>query len=408
METFSLFELNEYIRRVIALNFEDTIWVKAEISQINQSRSQYFLDLVEKDADSDAVKAQISAVLWGKTFWFIKKKLGTLIHEILRDGIEVRIKVNVDYHERYGLKLIIEDIDPTFTLGSLEIKRRKVLEELRQENLLDVNSSLPIPYAIQRVAVISSSRAAGYQDFLNHLLHNGYGYDFDCRLYDVSVQGSRVEPEVLAALGEINADQGFYDCVVLVRGGGAKLDLAGFDSIKIGRAVARCTLPVFTGIGHDIDQSVADIVAAQSFKTPTAVANFILDLNAGFESELIEVQSQLMHSAKELAGHQKQALFDAEQWLRILPGSLIESKKARVNQAWQFLSNGTRSHLARQNSQVNSLEKILEIVHPQATLKRGFSITRKNGKILRSKSAIQAGDHLETMLPDGTIDSVVQ
>ncbi|MDX1408831.1 MAG: exodeoxyribonuclease VII large subunit, partial [Saprospiraceae bacterium] len=257
METFSLYELNEHIRRVIALNFEDPVWVRCEIAQIKEARGHHYLELIEKDDEGDQIKAQSAAVIWSRQISFIRRKCGDVVQQVLQAGVEIRIRVRVDYNERYGLKLMIEDLDPSYTLGNLELKRREVLQILHREGLIGKNATLPIPAVVQRIAVLSNRQAAGYQDFLHHLRSNAYAYRFELDLVPVAVQGQRVEAEVSRAIREISKAAGHYDCIVLIRGGGSRIDLSGFDNLEIGRAIGQCPLPVFTGIGHEIDQSVA-------------------------------------------------------------------------------------------------------------------------------------------------------
>ncbi|RKZ09334.1 exodeoxyribonuclease VII large subunit, partial [bacterium] len=283
MDTFSLLELNAHIRQVVALNFEQLIWVSCEISQARQSRGHHYLELVEKAEHSDDIRAQSSAVIWARTFSRIRKKCGDLIDDILQDGVEVRVQVRVDFHERYGLKLVIEDIDPSFTMGNLETRRREILETLQKKGLVEKNGLLPLPVVPQRIAVLSSEHAAGYHDFMQHLRENPYEYHFDTHLFPVALQGSSVEKEVVTALQSVAKAAVHYDCVAIIRGGGSRLDLSGFDNLAIGEAIAHCPIPVFTGIGHEIDQSVADIVANYALKTPTAVADAIIEMTATFE-----------------------------------------------------------------------------------------------------------------------------
>jgi len=180
LESYSLYQLNEYIRRVVALNFREPLWIEAEIAQIKDSRGNQYIELVEKDDDSDDIIAQISAVIWYRNFTFIKKKLGDIVFDLLEAGTQIRLKCTIDYHERYGLKLVIQDLDPNFTFGLVEIKRQEIINQLDEEGLLELNKTLLIPSVLQRIAVISSKGAAGYQDFINQLVDNSYGYTYTC------------------------------------------------------------------------------------------------------------------------------------------------------------------------------------------------------------------------------------
>jgi exodeoxyribonuclease VII large subunit len=199
----SLYELNEYIKRVVSLNFNETLWISCEISQANSSRGHYYLELDQKNEDSNEIIAQMSAVIWVKNFLFIKRKLGDVADLILVNGSQVLLKVKLDFNERYGLKLIIEDIDASYTIGQMEIARQKTLERLKKENLIHLNSQNDIPQVIQRIAVISSKTAAGYQDFIQHLTNNSYGYQYKTTLFQTAMQGINTEKELLQSMNQI-------------------------------------------------------------------------------------------------------------------------------------------------------------------------------------------------------------
>ena len=224
--SYSLFELNEYIRRVFALNFQDAIWIRCEIAQINASRGHHYLNLIEKSAEGEHIIAQSSAVLWASKYRQLRRQHKKLLSELLQNGVAVLLQVKIDYDERYGLKLLIEDIDPSYTMGQMELKRQQILETLQQENLLGVNSQIPLPTAIQRVAIISSETAAGLQDYLNQIATNSYGYQLSNQLFPAAMQGANVEKEVLRQLKKIAFLKDNYDAVIIIRGGGSKLDLS--------------------------------------------------------------------------------------------------------------------------------------------------------------------------------------
>ena len=287
MKTYSLYELNEFLRRVVALNFSESVWVTAEIGQIGLSRGHYYIRLLEKEDDD--IVAELSAVLWASDFKRLKRALGSNFETVFVEGLEVRLKGRLDFHERYGLKLVIEELDATYTIGKLEIQRRALIAELQNEELLRLNASLKVPSVWQRIAVISSETAAGWADFQNHISENIYAYQFDIQLFPSAMQGQFVERDMLQQLERIRLDKDRFDCVAIMRGGGAKLDLAAFDNPSVCRAVARFPLPVLTGIGHEVDYTVLDMVAHTALKTPTAVADFLIERNAQFESILVEM-----------------------------------------------------------------------------------------------------------------------
>ena len=276
MQSYSLFELNEYVRRVFALNFQEAIWVRCEIAQINASRGHFYLNLIEKSSEKETVIAQSSAILWAGQYRQLRRKYKKLLDSLLQNGIAILIQVKVDFDERYGLKLLIEDIDPSYTVGQMELKRQAILETLLKKGLLEVNSRIRLPKAIQRIAIISSESAAGLQDYLNHLAINAYGYQFSNQLFSAAMQGANVEKEVLQQLKKIALLKENYDVVIIIRGGGSKLDLAAFDNLELGMAIAKFPLPVLVGIGHEIDETILDRVAHTSLKTQPPLQTFLL------------------------------------------------------------------------------------------------------------------------------------
>ena len=407
METFSLFELNEHIRRVIALNFEDALWVRCEIAQIKEARGHHYLELIEKDADGAALKAQSAAVIWAREFSWIKRKFGDVVDQVLQDGVEVRIRVRVDFHERYGLKLMVEDLDPTFTLGNLELKRQEILKILHEEGQIGRNSALPIPAVVQRIAVLSTLQAAGYLDFVHHLTHNAYGYRYDAELFSVAVQGQLVEAEVSAALGMVSDRSDDFDCVVLIRGGGSRIDLSGFDSLEIGRAIARCPVPVFTGIGHEVDQTVADVVAHTALKTPTAVADFLIEINLQFDATITAMYQEILRQARERVARSSARLGQLTTALRTAPASMLSVQRTRIQQILPSMQQFSRMRVKTLEQLLTHAGEILHAMDPERTLKRGFSITTRNAEVITDVSTLSAGDQVETQLATGRFTSTV-
>lgn len=407
MDTFSLFELNEHLRRVIALNFEDPLWVRCEISQVSLSRGHHYLELVEKDEASDDIRAQSSAVIWSKQFSFIKRKCGDSVHEVLRQGVEVRLKVRVDFNERYGLKLFIEDIDPTFTLGNLELKRRQVLEQLHRDRLIDRNGTLPIPAVVQRIAVLSSPTAAGYVDFLHQLDTNSYGYRFATELFSVSLQGQRVEQDVSQALEELARMPDRYDCAVIIRGGGSRLDLAGFDSLRIGQAIAACPIPVFTGIGHEIDQSVADVVAHTALKTPTAVADLIVEINLQFDATVADLYQLITQGARSRVLQSRNALQQTLERVRHIPDQTLASRRYSLDQLEAQLPRLARTWISQLDVKLENAGNLVTALDPGKVLKRGFSMTTKDGALVTDPATLMEHDLIETTFARGRTKSRV-
>lgn len=407
METFGLFKLNEYIKRVIALNFPDSLWIKAEISQIKFSRGSYYLDLIEKNENSDEVIAKASGIIWFKTISFLKKKFSTVIDSILDTGNEIRIKVKVQFDERYGYSLIIEDLDASYTLGKAELLRQEIINRLQNEGLIEINNQIILPPVIQNIAVISSETAAGYQDFINHIKNNSYGYHINITLYNTAVQGKAVESELLNALESIHKSQVDYDCIIIIRGGGAKLDLAAFDNYNIAAAVAKAKFPVITGIGHEIDQSIVDIVSHTALKTPTAVADFILERNLHFESGILDIGLKIQMAYKERIKTEVSLLDLYEERINNKVRSDITININQLNEKINILKFYSRQTLTLALNRMNNYQENLNILSPQNILQRGFAIISNQEKSISSIKDIKPGMEVKTQLKDGTFQSTV-
>lgn len=407
MKSVTLYELNEYIRRILALNLSEALWISCEIAQASESRGHYFLELVQKSESEENIVAQASAIIWQNNLRQLRRKIGVTLDSLLQDGMEVLLKVKVDFNERYGLKLIIEDIDPAYTLGKLELKRRQTIEQLRQQGLLENQKILSLPIVLQRIAIISSERAAGYQDFLQHLQQNTYGYKFQLHFFQSAMQGDLVESEMLQRLKAISTAKENFDCVVIIRGGGARLDLNAFDHFNLAKAVATLPIPVFTGIGHDIDETVLDLVAHASLKTPTAVADFLIAHNLKFENTLVNIS--LVLKSNTLQKINNQALFISNLTKNI--HFHTQQQFFRQHQMLDFIENTVprlsnyQLQFAKQN--LDTLEKMTELLSVESTLQRGFAIVAKNGKIVRSKQDVSSGDEIFTRLIDGEFTSKV-
>lgn len=324
-KAYQLSELNAYLKRVLALNFKEAIWVRGEWSDLKGSRGHVYAQLIEKQ--EEAIIAQSQVVIWNRQLQKLDKKSKVPIGDLLQDGLEVLLQVRIDFHERFGLKLIVEDIDPSFTLGELELKRRRNLEKLQQQGLLQLNRTLSLPMVTQRLAVISGAQAAGYIDFVAHLKQNPYAYRWKIQLYDSAVQGKNVVREVSKAIQDISTVKAQYDAIVLIRGGGSRIDLSAFDEFGVCEAIAQSPLPVFTGIGHEIDESLADQVAFQAFKTPTAVADYLINCSMQVEAAFLQAGRAIQEQGSAFV---QQRQFQLSQETRPIK-HLVETKTQQVN-----------------------------------------------------------------------------
>lgn len=406
--SYSLFELNEFIRRVLALNLHEPVWVKCELAQVKMSRGHCYLELVEKSENGAETIAQSGGVIWNHQLKKLRRKMGIEMEALLREGMQVMLSVKVDFHEKYGLKLMVEDIDPAYTLGKMELQKQATIRALQAEHLMDKNGQLPLPSVVQRLAVLSSETAAGLHDFMQQLAENPYGYHFKTRLFPTAMQGEKVATELTAQLERIKAIEHRFDAVVIIRGGGAKLDLKPFDELEICRAVAEFTLPAIVGIGHEVDETVLDLVAHSSLKTPTAVAEFILRRAMQFEAETIELGNFVKHFAEQKITEEKAGLEQLFQLLRLQSKGIARHENLMLD----FIQKEVSAHAFRilENEKMRSenLSNSVELLKPETAFRRGFSLTSKGGKILTSPEQLKEGEQISTQLKKGEIISIVK
>ncbi|MEO0732600.1 MAG: exodeoxyribonuclease VII large subunit [Bacteroidota bacterium] len=369
-KSYTLADLANFIRRVFALNLPEAVWVTAELAQVSHSRGHRWLTLVEKDPEGTEVIAQLEGVVWANQLGTLQRSYGLkLIRDLFQDGMSVRLKVSTAFHPRYGLRLVVEDLDPAHTIGALEQRRRETLEELARADLLHRNANVPLPLVPQRLAVISSDTAAGLADFERQLLANPYDFAFKLTRFPAAMQGTQTGPEITTRLRQIARSVADFDAVVIVRGGGSRMDLAAFDGKELAVAVAEFPLPVLVGIGHETDASVLDQVAHRSLKTPTAVAVFLLD-------RLLQVESRIMQLGQDVRQTAQRTL-DQEQ-LRL---------QRYADQAhWQ-----AASVIREENLRLNGLERLLQALRPETTLARGYALVSQHGQLIVDPAELQPG-----------------
>jgi exodeoxyribonuclease VII large subunit len=424
----------------------------AEISEIKENNAGHcYLELIEKNQDEKNVKARVKAIIWNNRSRFLRAFFENITGQTLSEGLKVLVKAKVEYHEIYGLSLIISDIDPAYTMGEMAIKRQLIIKRLEQEGIFTMNKELPFPRVPQRIAVISSKNAAGYCDFINHLTDNSFGYIFNTTLFEASLQGSETEESVINALDKIAYNAHHFDVVAIIRGGGSQSDLSWFDNYNIAYHVTQFPLPVITGIGHDKDISITDLVANRALKTPTAVADFLIDSAAEAENHIKELSSGIITVSRLIIERNKTRIDSAG--IKLLPlsrimlsqlkdklsaqiidiinigkelviragvipanlesrlasasRSMTSDKKIELRRNTQRLLTSTNSAIKINNTRIKYIEEILHHLNPQNILQRGYSITTVNGKILKSTGQINTNDIIDTHLSDGYLKSKV-
>lgn len=426
----TLYELNSLVREVIDQSFETPYWVEAELSEAREVRGHCYMELIQKDLFSPTPIARASAKCWKNTWLPLRAKFEHTTGQPLRPGMQVMLMVSPNFHEAYGFSWIVHDIDPTYTLGDMARKRQEIIAQLKAEGVYDMQRELHIPMFAQRIAVISSEQAAGYGDFCMQLAHNDYGLQFYPRLFPAVMQGEHVEQSIIAALDAINREIHRYDVVVIIRGGGASADMSGFDTLALAENVANFPLPIITGIGHDRDESILDMVSHTRVKTPTAAAAFLIDHLAGVLAHIQACQDRILtrvsqrmereRSRLDRSAHRIPILFSLvrtrqESRLDRLSTTLRQQTDRRLTACHhrlqllaQALTPATTRRMTGERHRLHDLSLRMQALDPTLLLRRGYSITTLHGKAVRDASQLRPGDEIETRVEHGTVRSIVR
>lgn len=434
--TLTLFELNTLVRETLALEMPDEYWVEAELSEAREVRGHCYMELIQKEEGSNTPVAKASAKCWANTWQLVKPHFMRITGQQIHAGMKVMLKVFAQFHESYGFSWIVTDIDPTYTMGDMARKRQEIIRLLKEEGVFELQKELQLPMFCQRVAVISSANAAGYGDFVNQLENNEYDFCFHTQLFPATMQGEGVEQSVILALEKIyKMHLGFknnekFDCVVIIRGGGATSDLSGFDTLALAENVANFPIPIITGIGHERDESVLDMVSHTRVKTPTAAAAFlinhlkvVLDLIEDAEQRIsskvrqqMDVQKiRLLHYSQQIPSLFSLVKTRQEACIDRLQNNLLLSISSRLQEEHHLLdivSHNIQPVLERKILHechlLELLKEKVEALNPELLLQRGYSITFANGKVVKDGSLLKTGDELETRLAKGTVRSLVR
>ena len=426
----SLLELNALIRRSVQACFPDSYWVQAELSDVRANSSGHcYLEFVQKDPSGNSLVAKARGIIWSGTYFRLKPYFESETGQAFVSGIKVLVKVSVNFHELYGYSLTVLDIDPTYTLGDMARRRREILSRLQQEGVLTLNKELELPELMQRVAVISSPTAAGYGDFCNQLAHNDFGFVFYTRLFPAVMQGEKVERSVISALDRIYREVDHWDVVVIIRGGGATSDLSGFDTYELAANCAQFPLPVITGIGHERDDTVIDMVAHTRVKTPTAAAEFLVN-HLRRTAERLETFAQCVYQeVPSMLSRERERL---DSWMARIPARVqmclqregfvqerlvkrlemsvqacLQSERHRQELCLQRVENALSVRMQVERHRLELFSQRVKAASPDLLLKRGYSMTLKDGKAVTDASLLQPGDVVETRLAKGRFKSKV-
>ena len=430
MKTVTLFELNNLVRDVISSTLSEEYWVEAELSEVHEVRGHCYMELIQKELFSNTPVAKASAKCWKNKWSLLREKFEKVTREGLKPGMKVLLKVYADFHEAYGFAWIVTDINPEFTMGDMARKRQEIIDTLKREGIFELQKELVLPQFAQRIAVISSENAAGYGDFCHQLADNPQQLKFYTRLFPAVMQGEGVEESVIVALNSINENIEKFDAVVIIRGGGATSDLSGFDTLRLAENVANFPIPIITGIGHDRDESIVDMVAHTKVKTPTAAAALLIDhLNHVLE-RLLDAQAELIAAVRHRSELEQARLVHISEKIPMLFSLVKTRQEQRID---RHLANITASlndklsrerhrlsliekqlsptllqQLTKENYRLQLLQQRLEALNPQRLLQRGYSITLCKGKVVKDARQLKAGDEIETKLANGKITSIIQ
>ena len=413
---YSLIELNRMVRDAIECELPNEYWVEAELSECRESRGHCYMELIQKDENTATPIAKASAKCWANKWIAIRPYFERTTGQALHAGMKVLLKVYPQFHEAYGFSWIVSDIDPTYTIGDMARKRQEIIQKLKAEGVFDLQKELQLPLFCQRIAVISSQTAAGYGDFCNQLADNPYGFKFETQLFPAVMQGEGVEQSIINALERIysrseecgvwsencftadNSRQGnltphsslhtprTFDAIVIIRGGGATSDMSGFDTLALAENVANFPIPIITGIGHDRDESILDMVSHTRVKTPTAAAALLIDHLKTVLDAVNDSQERITRYAQQKISNLKSQISNLETILPLLASQRITNEQHRL----QLFA-----------------EK-LKALDPTLLLKRGYSITLHNGHVVKDATTLAPGDEIETRLEKGTVVSTVK
>lgn len=430
IQSYTLLQLQEFLRDLVqACPNIKNVWITAELSDVSEHGGHCYMDLLQKDPRTGATVAKARATIWANQWRSIKHRFMAETGQPFASGLTVMVCVTAGYHPLYGMNLNIVAVNPSFTLGERERRRREILQRLKADGIADLNKQTEFPRPCQRIAIVSGKGAAGFGDFINQLANNGSRLRFTVKLFPSLMQGAQTAQGVISALDAIYADIDNWDCVCIIRGGGASADLDGFDDYSLASHVAQFPLPVIVGIGHERDTTVLDYICRQRVKTPTAAAEFLVSMAQGELDLIRSLGGALLQRASDALSGAKQQMAYISAQLPAAPVQALERARRRVDttamrlgscalQALQPMSGrldrmaqtlamASTQRLRTEASRLDSHASLLKALSPQAVLQRGYSITRINGHALTDAAQAAPGDVITTELSQGTITSTI-
>lgn len=407
-QVLSLFELNRFVKQALHNHLPDTYWVQAELSDVRSNSSGHcYLEFVQKDTGGNHLIAKARGTIWSNIFKMLKPYFEQETGQQFASGIKVLVQVSVEFHELYGYSLTVLDIDPTYTLGDMARRRREIILRLEEEGVLTMNKELDMPLAPQRIAVISSATAAGYGDFCDQLRNNPYGLSFQTKLFPAIMQGERVEESIISALESVYQELDEWDVVVLIRGGGATSDLSGFDTYNLAANCAQFPLPIITGIGHERDETVLDIVAHTRVKTPTAAAEHLIACLYETAMRLEDYATRVVNKIEERLNWENNRLNRLSERIPMNVRMCLQAGHYAVKGIQHRIDVALQERLLKEKHRLQLLEHQVRTASPEHLLKRGYSITLLDGRAVTNISMLKEGDVVTTRYAKGESQSVI-
>lgn len=403
----TLYDLQRMVRTTVEECFATPLWVSAEISELKVNRSGHcYLNLIEKGNSEGAPRAEARAVIWRNNYTQIDAMFREATGSPLSSGIGVLVRVVVTYHEIYGFSLQIIDLDPNYTLGDVERRRRETIERLKEDGVWDMNRELSLPRPLLRIAVVSSATAAGYRDFMTEI--GSSPFNFNVTLFEATMQGEGAEESVVNALSAIAERESDFDIAVIIRGGGSTSDLALFDSYRIALYVTQMPMAVITGIGHDKDVSVVDMVAHYMCKTPTAVGAFLVDSAKAELNTIYDLSNEFRQLSEQMLNNQSSYLAQRKLELCHLASQNISNHSHNLSAIEQSIKELSSHIIATEEQRIESFKRLTESYSLDNILKLGFALVQTSEGIITSACGVGIGDQIEITLHNGTISAVVQ
>ena len=429
MTPLSLYELNNLVRQTLQATMARPYWMVAELSEVRPSpRGHCYVAFVQKDEHSGMLVAKATGTIWRQTYALLAPAFERATGSPLRAGMKVLVCVSVTFHELYGMSLNVTDIDASYSLGEVARRRREIIAQLEADGVLTLNKELPLPRPLRRIAVISSATAAGDGDFCRQVQQSGWG--FHTVLFPATMQGDEVEESIIAALDAIAAEADQWDAVAIIRGGGAVSDLHGFDAYLLAANVAQFPLPVLTGIGHERDETVIDLVACQRLKTPTAVAAWLISLRQNVAAALTALTQRLQAATRECLYNAQQRLQQRALALQRAAHTATAARHAKVQRmdaaltltcrarpaheaerterTAEALAHAAQTLIAQHRTALAAASRCIALAGPERILRMGFAIVRKDGHVLTDATQATGGDRLDITLDRGTLSATVE